>query len=258
MQTSRVGLRALFCVAFWLGAQGAAVAGALGAAAEPGRDLAPPATLVTLPPIDAAALEPVVAAQIEQARTSLQALHGQSADPVRLSAAYGELGKLYQVYGLDELAGICYRNALVLEPDAYDWNYYLAYLHEQSGRVEAALRYYRLAADLHPEPALAETRIGDLHYLQGRHDEAKAAYLRALFLQPGASALLARLGELALEEERFELAIKYLSNVLAANPRSQPALLLPGHGPARTGPGTGRPRKPGLERPGRGETSRTP
>jgi tetratricopeptide (TPR) repeat protein len=220
MQIKQVGLRALFFAVFWLGTQAAAWAGALGADAEPRRELASAAALVNLPPIDAAALEPVVAAQIEQARTTLQALQGQSADRGQLSAAYGELGKLYQVYGLVELAEICYRNALVLEPDAYDWNYYLAYLYEQSGRIEEALHYYRIAADLHPEPALAETRIGDLHYLRGSHDEAKAAYLRALFLQPGASALLARLGELALEEQRFELAIKYLSNVLAANPEA--------------------------------------
>ncbi len=220
MQTNPFGLGALFIAALWFGIATGSAAAALGAAPEPAPGEAPTADLLPLPAADAGALEPVVAAQIEQARTALQALQGQSADAAELSAGYGELGKLYQVYGLDELAEICYRNALSLDPDAYDWNYYLAYLYEQAGRAEEALRYYRIAADLHPEPALAETRIGDLHYLQGRHEEAKAAYLRALFLQPGASALLARLGELALEEQRFELAIKYLSNVLAANPEA--------------------------------------
>ena len=191
MQTNPFGLGALFIAALWFGIATGSAAAALGAAPEPAPGEAPTADLLPLPAADAGVLEPVVAAQIEQARTALQALQGQSADAAELSAGYGELGKLYQVYGLDELAEICYRNALSLDPDAYDWNYYLAYLYEQAGRAEEALRYYRIAADLHPEPALAETRIGDLHYLQGRHEEAKAAYLRALFLQPGASALLA-------------------------------------------------------------------
>ncbi len=170
--------------------------------------------LIPVPEPDLSGLEKDVAEQLGGARKALISLVATEISKPALSRAYGELGKLYQAYELNEPAEACYKNALTLEPDEYRWNYYLGYLYKTWGRPKDALVYYRKAKTLQPDNPLVSVRLGETYVIIGLPKQAKREFLAALYLRPAAPSILARLGELALTERRYELAVKYLSVAL--------------------------------------------
>ena len=189
---------------------------ASGSTAEEGLKPIPP------PPLDH--LEKAVSDQLREGRRMVDAVSGNSAASRQERAqAYGNLGQLYHAYELYEAAEACYRNALVLDPSYLEWTYSLGYLLQSTGRFPEALQFYQQMKIERQTPQLAylvHIRMGECYRSLNQPEQAKPAFEAAYQLNPEGPAVLARLGEIALDEKRFDLAIKYLVSALKKKPEA--------------------------------------
>ena len=114
--------------------------------------LAPPTPeLLPVPHPDLEAFEPQVADQIRQYQElTEEALAEAGATAGQKSGAYGEMGRVYQAYGLTGTAEVCYVNAIKLAPQQARWHYYLGLLLQQEGRFEEAGEAFRRSLELDP------------------------------------------------------------------------------------------------------------
>jgi tetratricopeptide (TPR) repeat protein len=177
---------------------------------------------VPIPQLDH--LEKAVRDQLREGRRMVEAVSGNSAGSRQKRAqAYGELGQLYHAYELNEAAEACYRNALVLAPAYLEWTYSLGYLLQSIGRFSEALQFYQQMKTGQQDPQLVylvHIRIGECYRSLNQPNQAKSAFDAAYQLNPEGPAVLARLGEMALEEKRFDDAIKYISSALKKKPEA--------------------------------------
>lgn len=174
------------------------------------------------PPLDH--LEKAVSDQLREGRRMVDAVSGNSAASRQERAqAYGKLGQLYHAYELNEAAEACYRNALVLDPSYLEWTYSLGYLLQSTGRFPEALQLYQQMKIERQNPQLAylvHIRMGECYRSLNQPEQAKPAFEAAYQLNPEGPAVLARLGEIALDEKRYDLAIKYLVSALKKKPEA--------------------------------------
>lgn len=174
------------------------------------------------PPLDH--LEKVVSDQLREGRKVVDAVSGDTAASRQKRAeAYGKLGQMYHAYELYESAEVCYRNALVLDPSHLEWTYSLGYLLQFTGKFSEALKIYQqMKIDLKNPPLayLIQIRIGECYRNLNQTDQAKPAFEAAYQINPEGPAVLARLGEIALDEKRFDIAIKYISSALEKQPEA--------------------------------------
>jgi tetratricopeptide (TPR) repeat protein len=113
-----------------------------------------------------------------------------------------------------------YRNAQLLAGDDPRWPYYLALLHQASGRPDEAEAAFRRTLELQPDDEAALVRLGRM--LVERGDAAGAAPLfeRARKQSPRPVAALAGLGQVALAQGRPEEAAKALEEGLSLAPEA--------------------------------------
>lgn len=177
---------------------------------------------VPYPPLDH--LEKAVSDQLQEGRRMVDVVSGDlTASREKRAEAYGELGQLYHAYELNEAAEACYRNALVLDPSHLEWTYSLGYLLQFTGRFSEALQFYQQMKIEPQNPQLAylvHIRIGECYRKLNQPDQAKSAFEAAYQINSEGPAVLARLGEIALDEKRFDLAIKYFTSALEKQPEA--------------------------------------
>ncbi len=174
-----------------------------------------PVTLLPLDHLDEAVREQIAAAY--QRPQNLAA-----APAAEQAAAWGALGQVLLVYGLDA-AEPALRNAVACDPTAFGWHYYLGRFYHLRDDFTQARTAYETALALRPEDIPTQLRLAQLsleadapgaaaseieallarepdnayaHYLNGEaaaalgdDKAAAAAYGRALDLQPSASRL---------------------------------------------------------------------
>ena len=176
------------------------------------------------PPVplpDLKALEPQVAEQLGQADALVRSLLADpAARPQETGEAFGELGRLCQVYGLAEPAEAAYRQALRLAPADYRWSYLLARVLQEAGRLAEAAELYRKALDLRHDFLPALVHQGETLIAANRLDEAETVLREALTVLPGNAAARAALGEIALSRQRYQEAADHLEAALAAVPEA--------------------------------------
>jgi len=174
------------------------------------------------PPLDH--LEKAVSDQLREGRRIVDDVSGDpTANRKKLAEAYGELGQLYHAYELTDAAEACYRNALVLDPSYLEWTYSLGYLLQAAGRFSEALQFFqqmKIGQENPPLAYLVQIRIGECYRSLNQLKQAKSAFENAYQINPEGPAVLARLGEIALEEKRFDDAIKYISSALEKKPEA--------------------------------------
>lgn len=123
-------------------------------------------------------MEPQVVAALTQARDAVMA------NPAS-AAAWGGYGIACDAHDLYAAAAECYRAARRLDPDSFQWPYFLARVREILGQDEAdVLALHQEALRHRPNYAPAQVRYGDALLRAGRPAEAGAAYERALALDP--------------------------------------------------------------------------
>jgi tetratricopeptide (TPR) repeat protein len=194
------------------------------AAAQPGGEPQGP-RLVAIPKIDHAGLEPAVGRQLEEVDAALELLlaraSGQGETPpsaAEVAAGFGDLGRHYQAYGLDDAAAACYHNAAELSPQDPRWPHLLGRALQQAGRLPQAVEAYRRALELAPNDLPALVYLAEVRTLQGRPEEAAGHYRAAVALDPDSPAALAGLGQAALDAGDAGEAVARLEAALAAQP----------------------------------------
>lgn len=104
----------------------------------------------------------------------------------------------------------------------FDLDYKIAYAYQQEGRIDAAIRAYRLAIARNPQAALPRNALGVLLARQGRDlDEAARWIESALHLDPTYEAHFAEsLAFVELQRGAPEAALRACSRGLARSPRA--------------------------------------
>ncbi|MEM8930464.1 MAG: tetratricopeptide repeat protein [Acidobacteriota bacterium] len=124
---------------------------------------------------DTAALEAPVGRQIEAARARVDRAMVRR-DDTELAGALAALGDLYHVYGLVDPATTAYRNAAMLEPDAFGWRYALGLLTEAEGDFVAAQEHFTTALDLRPTDVPTRLHLGEIALALGDGATAQKAF----------------------------------------------------------------------------------
>lgn len=175
--------------------------------------------LLPVPRPDLARVEADVRHALEQARSELDRQLG-SADRRRLAELFGNAGLLYQAHLILEPAAACYENAARLMPRDHRWPYYLAYVHQQAGRLEPAAAAYERALMLEPGLDAARLRLGRIRLELGQPDRAEPLLLEAASRPGLEGAALFELGKLSYAGRDFARSAERLEAALEASPRA--------------------------------------
>jgi tetratricopeptide (TPR) repeat protein len=136
----------------------------------------------------------------------------------KLGRAYGDLGALYHVYGIDRAAAGCYRNAMALDPGQFRWPYYAGYLALESGRLEEALDLLGRARGLDPEYPALDLRLGEAYLGLNRLEEAEPLLERAAGREGLRATALFHLGQINLLRRDYERALERFEEALELAP----------------------------------------
>jgi tetratricopeptide (TPR) repeat protein len=176
-----------------------------------------PDGLHPVPLPDASQLSTTQKAFYDEALAGL-ALHDVATPPAELSVAYGELGKRFLADGFAEAAEPCFANAVELDPERFDWIYYLAHVDRGSGRGESAIGRFERALELRPDDVAAWVWLGNTLFQSASYERSRAAFEKALELHPESAATHLGLGRVALAERRYEDAVQALTLTLDLSP----------------------------------------
>jgi len=138
--------------------------------------------------------------------------------PEQLGHAFGDLGALYHVYGINRGARDCYVNAIALEPKRFRWRYYAGYLALRSGRLDAALQAFAQAEKLDPTYAPLKLREAEAYLELDRNAEAKPLLEAAAKHSGLRAAALFHLGQLDLLERNPKAAVSRFREALKLDP----------------------------------------
>lgn len=188
-------------------------------AAEPAE--AAPGELLAVPEPALERLEPAVREQLREARDALDTVLGDpAASAAERAEAFGELGRLYQLFERWGSAEAALRNARGLAPEEFAWTYSLAVLLQETGRTDEARALLEESAGLDPSYLAVPVRLGDLLTASGDAEGAERWYRRALELQPEAAAAHYGLGRLALQRGDPQGAIGRFETALDQQPEA--------------------------------------
>lgn len=169
-------------------------------------------------------VDPAVGQSLREARDKIREIvAGQAASPEELAAAYGSLGKLYLLYGLEAEAEACLHNAGSLDPRDYRWPYYQAVIFQGDGRLTAAREALVEYLSLRPGDPTASLRAGQVELELADLEAAKAQFRQAATSPGTAAAARYGMGQIALLEGQFEAAARYYEEVLADQPEASTA-----------------------------------
>ena len=180
---------------------------------------APAAALTAIPFPDLSQLEPAVAHQLADVQEALRGqLGAEGASGADRAAAFGLLGQLYQAYGFDESAEVCYRNAEALVAGDFRWPYYLGTVYQAAGYLDEAADAYRRALPLYPGSVSARVHLAEVEIARNRAGYAQPLLEQVLAVAPDCAAAEAGLGQIALAAGRYQEAVERLERALAEVP----------------------------------------
>ncbi len=183
--------------------------------ADPRREALEP-----LPQPDLSRFEKAVQDQLQRRHGEVEeALESEAPAPV-LAAAFGELGRHYDVYELLQEAEACYRNAHQLAPEEVRWTYHLAVVMQSTGRLPEAATLFRQVLEQQPENQPAQVRLGETLADDNRPQEARQALQRALAIDPDSALAHYFLGLLENGEGRAAQAVTHLQKALELQPQA--------------------------------------
>lgn len=177
--------------------------------------------LLEIPQPELTRVDPTAKEQIHASRAVLAAAMAQTdASRAHRAEAFGDLAQVYQAYGFDDAALVCYTNATRLDSQSFRWSYYLAYLRQKNGEAETSERDYQHALVLKPTNYAALLRLGNLELTLGDRDAAKQWFTKAMTQQNPSAAALTGLGKVALLERQYGAAVKYFTQALIREPQA--------------------------------------
>ena len=120
-------------------------------------------------------------------------------------------------------AEAAYYKAISLRPN--DWVSYkrLGLFYYETGRIEEAIKQYKIVTDLAPDNAHAYNNLGVFSVYLGKHDEARAYFEKALEIDPDRVSALTGLGKLLSDAGDMGAAARQYERALEKNPNNQTA-----------------------------------
>ena len=150
---------------------------------------------------------------VRDIRPALEAVYYRPGDV----AAFGQLGRVFQSHQYPEQALACYSQAAALDPDAYEWAYYIGRIHAEVFEFGAAIEAYERAAELNPEYAPTFLALGNLYLQSGEASKARKAYQRFVTLRPQSSHGYLGLAQIAFDDQDYKVAVELLSEAISRN-----------------------------------------
>ena len=188
---------------------------------QPPAESAPSGVLQPVPLPNLGYADEAVRFALQEARELLDSLRGQpGVGRGELANAFGETGLLYHAHLAFEPARACYGNASLLAPDDFRWPYYLAYLHQQNGRLDQAAESYTTALRLNPDWDAARMRLGQIHLETGQWAQAGPLLDRLAGVPAFRGAALFGAGRLAYARQEFGRARDLLEEAIAVSPQA--------------------------------------
>ncbi len=132
---------------------------------------------------------------------------------------WGDAGRLLHAHDLLLAAVQCYRRAMSLDPNHFDWPYLAARAVARYDATEALVLFER-AANINSEFVPLQIAIGELETRLGRIDPARSAFQRARTLGPTSAAAAVGLARLAMLEGDLLVALDLLNEARARWPRT--------------------------------------
>ncbi len=155
----------------------------------------------------------------EISRLSRDALD-QQRDQKDRSAAFLEIGRLFQAYSFHDQATVAYENVISLTPENDTARYLLAICLEERGLVDQSADQFRQVIENRPDHTTAINRLARVHFQAGRAEEARGLYLQAIVESPRDATSLAGLGRCALASDNYSAAVEYLLQALEVQPQA--------------------------------------
>ncbi len=169
-----------------------------------------------VPRPDLSRVEEAVQRQLEKAAARVESL----SDSGQRGVAMGELGRLYHAYDLLSAAESAYRLARALRPDDARWVYYLGFLHQTRGELEAAVLTFSEFLEQRPDDLPALLRQGDVLLTLDRPAAARPLFERALALAPASAPAHYGLGKIAAREGDALVAVEHFERTLELQPQA--------------------------------------
>ncbi|CAN5213866.1 hypothetical protein BH24PSE2_BH24PSE2_02520 [soil metagenome] len=154
----------------------------------------------------------------EALREGIDEFEARRAAGADLASAYGQLGELYLAHHLTAAAESALEQAAKLAPDEFRWQYLLAFVRQEQGDLDAAIRGYARALELEPGYLPTLLHLGNAELAAGDPEAARRSFTKALETEPRSAAALAGLGRVAVQEQDDAAAIRRLEQALAIEP----------------------------------------
>jgi tetratricopeptide (TPR) repeat protein len=185
---------------------------------------------LSIPPRAARELEPAVVRHLEETeRVSQRVLGAADGSPRQRGRAYGELGRIYITYALDEQASAALVNATQLDRDSFEWPYLLAHVRQrledlpgaQQAMTEAQLRLKGDASGKAEDHLSVACALADVAQKLGQTDTARRHLDAALKIHPQCLYALLLRGRLASDADRHVEALRDLEQAVDLQPKSK-------------------------------------
>ena len=115
-------------------------------------------------------------------------------------AASGRFGMALHAHELNQASIACYRRAIALSPNEWQWPYYLGAVYAELGSHTEAAAHLRAVVAMRPSAVTAKVRLGQSLVIIGEIDQAREAFEEALESEPASAAAHFGLGN-ALEAQ---------------------------------------------------------
>lgn len=181
-----------------------------------------------LPRPDISQLGQLKQEKIALASKELEALLKNGRRNSDLTRAYGNLGRLYHAYKVEETAAFYYGKARELEPENYLWPYLTGKALKAITRIDEGHDLIESAHQLNPQfpPILVE--LGEYSRKRNEIEKASALFSQALKIDSQCVAAMAGLARIALTEKDVQAADTLLKKALMLQPQSSELHFLAG------------------------------
>src|SRR6266513_119852 len=139
------------------------------------------------------------------------------------AAASGRLGMILQTYSLLQEAAVCYRRAGQLEPNVFQWAYYLGVVEADQGKCDAATSTLRLALHVDPEYLPAKLRLANCLLASADWDASGKLYAEIVEQHPDNADAYYGLGRVRAARHDLTGAAEAFSKACALFPDFGPA-----------------------------------
>jgi len=136
---------------------------------------------------------------------------------------YYNLAFLYEQVGGKDEAMRFYAKALQMQPNMKDALFNLANLYRDSGNYKAAIELYARLVHFHPQFALGYLNMGIIFNAVGDQERARRLYLKVIKLDPDNGDAYFNLGYLCESQGQFNDAVNYYEKAVEVAPKNAEA-----------------------------------